>query len=232
MCSVHWVILFLISVLHPRSSSSKLLLWHQTCELWSYRFADTEHDVRAPGRAAAQKWRTRQKDCGSRGKAGLHPPPGPVTTCCSFPSNNQATKGLPGWVGLQGPLPVILFEFWVLFNPCQAALWKTQHTRDPMQLIKLTRQLCALSETFLRVHFWCCITFLQLHNSPLTVWAAHRLLLSRLNKKRRVTVGECGENWITIHSFPQLNAYNSKKGGKMSVHKVGSSHGDPIIYLE
>lgn len=132
---------------HPHSPSSKLLLWHQTCKLRSYCFADTEHDVRALGKATAQKWGTRQKDYRSGGKVGLHPLLCPVATYCAFSSNNQATKGLPGWVGLQGPLPVILFEFWVLFSPCQAALCRTQHTRDPMQLIKLTLQLCSLSET-------------------------------------------------------------------------------------
>lgn len=190
---------------HPRSPSSKLLRWHQMCKLRSHCFADTEHDVRALGRATAQEWGTRQEDWSSGGEAGLHPALRPVATCCAFSSNNQATKGLPGWAGLQGPLSVVLFELWVLFSPCQAALCRTQHTRDPMQLIKLTLQCCFfLSETFLHAHFWCCNTFIQLHNSPPTVC---RLLLSSLNKKRRVTVGDLwrkGDYYSFIYSAQSL----------------------------
>lgn len=155
---------------HPRSPSSKQLLRHQTCELRSHCFPDAERDVRALGRTTAQKSGTRQEDCSSGGKAGLHPPLRSVATCCAFWSNNQATKRLPGWAGQQSPRPVILFELWVLFSPRQAARCRAQHTRDPLQLLKLTLQLCSLSETFLHAHFRCCV-----HISTVTQFSADSL---------------------------------------------------------
>lgn len=130
------------------------------CERWSYWFPDAEHDVWPVDGAAAQTGGPGQEDRSSGGEAGLRPSLCPVATCCAFSSNNQVTKRLSGWAGLQGPLPVILFEPWVLFRPCQAALCRAQHTRDPMQFIKLTLQLWPLYETFLRAHIGCSVSHL------------------------------------------------------------------------
>lgn len=80
------------------------------CELWFFWVLDAEHDVRAVDGAAAQTGGPGQEDRSFGGEAGLCPSLRPVATCCAFSSNNQATKRVSGRVGLQGPLPVFLFE--------------------------------------------------------------------------------------------------------------------------
>lgn len=100
-------------------------------------FPDPEHDVRAGVRAAAPEWGTGQEDCSSGKEAGLHPPQRPITARCSFSGHNKTTKGLSGRVGLPHPLPLILFELWVLFSPCQAALSRIQCNTELTQLLVL-----------------------------------------------------------------------------------------------
>ena len=112
-------------------------------------FPDSEHDVWPCVGAAAPQRGAGQEDRRSGGQTGLHPSQCAVAARCAFSGNNKATKGFPGRLGLSSPFPVILPVLWMLFSPCQAALSRTHHTRDTIQLLGHTQSFFFFS---LNVH--------------------------------------------------------------------------------
>lgn len=127
-----WFVCYLLTIVIFTHWAMKSLPLFSHCH--RFCFPDSEHDLWSGVRAAAPEWRAGPEDCSSGRETGLYPPQCSVAACCAFSSNNKATKGFPGRLGLSGPLPVILPELWVLFSPCQAALSRIHHTRDTTQL--------------------------------------------------------------------------------------------------
>lgn len=151
------------------------------CDLSALLLSDSEHDVWSGVGAAASKRGDGQEDCSSGRETGLHPSQCAVTARCAFSSDNKATKGFPGRLGLSCPRPVILPELWVLSGPCPATLSRIHHTRDTLQLIGFAQWFPSYSATFFlcwRIFSTCtlpllklCYTIIQLHTFTLGVTA-------------------------------------------------------------
>ena len=118
----------------------------QICDLSSLLPSDSEHDVWSGVGAAASERGAGREDHSSGGETWLHPPQRAVAADRAFSSNNKATEGFPGQLGLSCPLPVVLPELWVLFRACQAALSGIHHSRDTVQPIDLNNLLLCLEE--------------------------------------------------------------------------------------